>query len=136
MECVFCEIVKNHRPEDVIYEDDDIIVIPDKYPVTKGHMLVIPKKHYRNLLEVDDHVLSKLIIITKKVAIAAMKALDAKGVNILSNIERVAGQVIMHTHIHVIPRYYDDDFGFHWSRVSLTEEEKVLIVKKIREKLP
>jgi len=91
MGCVFCNIVRNHTNDDVIYEDDNVIVIPDKYPVARGHMLVIPKKHYRNILEMDDDTVGNLLVVAKKMAQAAVRALGAQGVNILTNIESAAG---------------------------------------------
>lgn len=139
MDCVFCGIVNGELPAYRLYEDDKVIVILDKYPLTRGHSLVIPKKHFENILEVDDRTLAHLFKVARIVAIASREALGAEGVNIITNIGRAAGQVIFHAHIHVVPRYKDDGLRITASRKKFSEEEKseiaVLIGEKIREHL-
>ena len=76
---------------------------------TNGHTLVVPKTHYQNILDVDKEVLSHLIKVTKKLTNQIITNLDAKGANVLTNANEVAGQTVMHFHIHIIPRYNQDD---------------------------
>ncbi|WP_297670929.1 HIT family protein [Thomasclavelia sp.] len=108
-DCIFCKIAQKNVPGKIIYEDDICLAFLDLSQTTDGHTLVIPKKHYENILEVDNEVLSHLMIVTKNLANKIIKKLNAKGVNILTNANEIAGQIVMHFHIHIIPRYNLDD---------------------------
>jgi len=107
--CVFCSIVAGDIPSKKVYEDDDILAILDISQVTKGHTLVMPKKHYENLLECPKETLDKLIEKVQDLAKQICNKLDAKGFNILVNTNEVAGQTVMHLHFHIIPRYDEND---------------------------
>lgn len=107
--CIFCKIVQKDIPGKIIYEDNVCLAFLDLSQTTDGHTLVIPKKHYKNILEVDDEILAHLIVVTKKLANKIVKNLNANGVNILTNANEIAGQTVMHFHIHIIPRYNQDD---------------------------
>lgn len=107
--CVFCKIVEGIIPSYKIYEDDMLIAILDISQTTMGHTLVIPKKHYDNILDAPDDVLMHLSIVVRDLAKKITKNLNAKGVNILNNTNEVAGQTVNHLHVHVIPRYSKDD---------------------------
>jgi len=135
MECVFCQISAGKSPAHVIYSDEQVMAILDKYPVAIGHTLVMPRNHFENLLEVDDDTLSRLIIVTKRIAKAVKEAVQADGINIITNVGYAAGQVIRHAHIHIIPRFNNDSLRFIFTREDVSEKEKEIIAKKIREKL-
>lgn len=107
--CIFCKIANKEIPGKIIYEDDICISFLDLSQTTDGHTLVVPKKHYKNILDVDDDVLGHLIKVTKKLANQIVANLNANGVNILTNANEIAGQTVMHFHIHIIPRYNQDD---------------------------
>lgn len=107
--CIFCKIAEKEIPGKIVYEDDICLAFLDLSQTTNGHTLVIPKKHYQNILEVDDNDLAHIILVTKKLANKIMDKLNAKGVNILTNANEVAGQTVMHFHLHIIPRYDDND---------------------------
>lgn len=107
--CIFCKIAKKEIPGKIIYEDDICLAFLDLSQTTNGHTLVIPKTHYKNILEVDDDILAHMLKITKKLANTIVTNLDAKGVNILTNANEIAGQTVMHFHIHIIPRYDQTD---------------------------
>lgn len=109
MNCIFCKIAKKEIPAKVVYEDDVCFAFLDLSQVTDGHTLVIPKEHASNYLEVDDEVLAHMSIVTKKLAGIIKEAFHASGVNILSNAGEVAGQTVMHFHMHIIPRYDTSD---------------------------
>lgn len=106
--CVFCKIINNELPSSVVYEDDDFLAILALPQATKGHTLVMPKKHFENIYETDDDLLAKYLLVTKKV-MTKLKKLNPKGFNILNNLGETAGQTIMHTHVHIIPRYDEKD---------------------------
>lgn len=107
--CIFCKIANKEIPCALVYEDDKTLAFLDLAQATKGHTLVIPKKHYDNILECDEETLAHLIQVTQQLARRLTKKLDAKGVNILNNCNETAGQSVMHLHFHIIPRYSKSD---------------------------
>lgn len=107
--CIFCKIANKDIPGKIVYEDDICLAFLDLSQTTDGHTLVIPKSHYKNILDVDDKTLSHLIKITKKLANIIVTNLNAQGANILTNANEIAGQTVMHFHIHIIPRYDQAD---------------------------
>ena len=108
--CVFCEIIKGNIPSKKVYEDDNTIAILDISQATVGHTLIIPKKHSKNLLEINEKSYLDAMLVAKKVASAISKTSnDVLGFNLLNNCNEVAGQTVDHFHIHIIPRYKKDD---------------------------
>lgn len=107
--CIFCKIVDKEMPCYCIYEDKEVMAFLDISQVTKGHVLLIPKQHYDDFIECDDELLMHMAQIAKMLAKRIMARTDAEGMNIISNIHEVAGQSVQHFHIHLIPRYGDDD---------------------------
>lgn len=112
--CIFCKIAAGEIPALTLFEDEDVKVIFDAGPATKGHALVIPKTHAANVFEISDELLAKAHVVAKKVAIALKEATECEGVNILQNNDEMAGQSVFHLHIHVIPRYEGDTANIKW----------------------
>ena len=108
---IFCKIIDGEIPCHKLYEDLDVIAFLDISQVTKGHALVVSKKHYDNFLTTPKEVMHKVMDVAQMLGQVAIKYLGAKGVNILTNCYEPAGQSVMHFHVHVIPRYEDGD-GF------------------------
>lgn len=125
MDCIFCKIINKEIPSKIVYEDELVLAILDLSQATYGHTLVIPKKHYENIYEIDDKTLAHLINVVKMLAIKIKNKLNASGINILNNNETAAGQSVMHLHFHIIPRYDNDDllikFIDHSKDISLDE---------------
>ena len=107
--CIFCEMIAGNIPGKKVYEDDEVLAILDISQTTKGHTLVMPKKHYENFLEMPEAEFGKLMEKVQCVAKKVTKNLEAKGCNVLINTNPVAGQSVMHTHVHIIPRYDEND---------------------------
>ena len=107
--CIFCKIINHEIPSSVIYEDDDVLAILDISQVTRGHTLVMPKKHVRNVLEADEETVQKCMLTARKLAAQIVTNLHASGVNILTNCGESAGQSVDHLHFHIIPRYDSSD---------------------------
>ena len=107
--CIFCKIANKEIPGKIVYEDDLCLAFLDLSQTTNGHTLVVPKTHYQNILDVVKEVLSHLIKVTKKLTNQIITNLDAKVANVLTNANEVAGQTVMHFHIHIIPRYNETD---------------------------
>ncbi len=108
---VFCKIVDGEIPCYKLYEDDDVLAFLDISQATKGHTLVISKKHYDNFLSIPQEEMHKVMDVAQRIGQVSVKYLGAKGVNILTNCYEAAGQTVMHFHVHVIPRY-DGNEGF------------------------
>ena len=104
-ECVFCRIIRREEPAYIIYEDQDIIVFLDKYPLSYGHILVVPKNHYRDILDTPPNMVSKAFLVARAFGKASIRYLGASGFRIVTNKGSSAGQVIFHFHVHLIPRY-------------------------------
>lgn len=102
---IFCKIIDGEIPCYKLYEDDDVLAFLDISQVTKGHALVISKKHFDNFLSTPQEVMHKVMDVAQRIGQVDIKLLGAKGVNILSNCYPAAGQSVMHFHVHVIPRY-------------------------------
>ena len=110
-DCIFCKIIAGEIPSAKVYEDDQVLAFLDITQVTPGHTLVVPKKHARNMLEMDDQASATLFARVPAIARQIMKATQASGMNIVNNNEEVAGQTVFHTHVHLLPRFgQDDDF--------------------------
>ncbi|MDF9823708.1 histidine triad (HIT) family protein [Breznakia sp. PF5-3] len=107
--CLFCKIINNEIPSYKLYEDEHVLAFLDISQVTKGHTLVISKKHYENFLDCNQEDLHHVMDVAQKIANQAMLHLGCSGINILSNVNEVAGQSVFHFHVHVIPRYSDTD---------------------------
>ena len=110
-DCIFCKIVDGIIPSSKIYEDDDVLAFLDISQTTKGHALVISKEHYDNFLNVPKEIMHKVMDVAQRVGQADIAVLGAKGVNILTNVNKEAGQSVYHFHVHVIPRYLENE-GF------------------------
>ena len=131
-DCIFCKIAGGNIPSSTVYEDEQFRVILDLSPATKGHALILPKQHYANIFEIDEHVLKDLIVLAKKVATAMKETLNCDGVNIVQNNGEVAGQTVFHFHMHMIPRYKNDNVGLGWHMGELSEADKNEILEKLK----
>lgn len=128
-DCVFCKIAKGDIPSATLYEDEDLRVILDLGPASKGHALVIPRKHAANLFELPDEIAEKAIVVAKKVAVRLKEGLHADGLNLVQNNGAAAGQTVDHFHIHLIPRYENDTVNVKWQPGTLSETDKEDILK-------
>ena len=130
--CIFCKIAAGEIPSATIYEDDDFRVILDIEPASKGHALILPKDHYANLYELPEELAAKVLIVAKKVIASMTEIVGCDGYNVLQNNGEVAGQTVFHFHMHLIPRYKDDDVTIGWNQGELTEELKAEILSKMK----
>ncbi len=108
MNCVFCRIVDGEIPCVKLYENDRAISFMDINPLTRGHLLVIPKKHFENILDVDENTYSVLAATIHRMSKAVRRALNPDGMNVLQLNGEAANQVVPHLHMHLIPRWYGD----------------------------
>jgi histidine triad (HIT) family protein len=106
--CIFCQITEGKIPVEKIYENDNFYSIPDRNPVVDGHSLVISKKHFGNILDLPSSLGSECLDCVKKTALKLMKEKKASGFNVVNNNFSSAGQIVEHTHIHILPRKEGD----------------------------
>lgn len=128
-DCIFCKIIKGEIPVYKIYEDDKSFAFLDANPVNPGHILIVPKKHFKNIFDLEENTIVDIIKIAKKISIALKKA-GADGVNITMNNEKAAGQAVFHFHTHVIPRLAGDNLP-PWPTKKYKDGESKKIAEKI-----
>jgi histidine triad (HIT) family protein len=131
-DCLFCKIVAGEIPSLKIDEDDKTLAFMDINPWTRGHALVIPKEHSRNLFDVEPADLAAAHITAQRVARRMRDRLDCEGVNTLQSSEPVAMQTIFHTHVHVIPRYSDDGLRLPAHPQPAEQEELARLAEELR----
>jgi|SRR5271168_2974773 len=129
--CIFCKIIDGSIPADKVYEDEHTLAFLDIRPTNVGHTLVIPKDHFENIYTTPDETLCRLMISVRKIALAVKNAVDAEGINISMNNERPAGQLVFHTHIHIIPRFETDGFK-SWGHTEYKDGEAEKVAEDIR----
>jgi len=122
-DCIFCRIAGGEIPSSTIYEDDDFRVILDLSPATKGHALILPKEHYRDLCELDTEIAAKVLPLAGKLGQAMKRALGCDGFNVVQNNGAQAGQTVFHFHVHMIPRYQGEDRIVSWTPGESDQEE-------------
>ena len=119
-ECIFCDMIDGKLPHYVIYEDDDCLVILDKYPIDNGHSLIITKKHSEKITDMNIDEVSRLFSKIPKISNAIIKATNADAFSVAQNNGKAAKQIIPHVHIHVIPRY--NATGTLWTKRKIMND--------------
>lgn len=131
--CIFCKLANGEIPTKSIYEDENFNVILDMGPATKGHALILPKQHYKNLYELPEETAGEVMKLAKKMVIKMTEKLGCDGFNLVQNNNEVAGQTVFHFHLHLIPRYENDNQRILWKPTEVTSEELEKIQKQITE---
>ncbi|WP_214700494.1 MULTISPECIES: HIT family protein [unclassified Exiguobacterium] len=132
--CIFCKIAQQEIPSYRVYEDEAVVAFLDLSQVTKGHTLVIPKHHTKNIYELPEDVAADVFKRIPTIANAIQRETGAIGMNVLSNAEEIAGQTVYHFHIHLIPRFgHEDGFGAKWitQNDAFTSEELSTLASSI-----
>ena len=127
-DCIFCKIAKKEIPSDIVYEDKKTMTFLDINPMSLGHILVVPKKHYETFDELDQENLKELSLTLQKVAKAVKKIAD--GYTLLQN--NIVEQGVPHVHFHIVPRKRSDSLHFHLSSQKFSEKETKRIQEKIK----
>lgn len=130
--CIFCKIANGEIPSNTLYEDEDFRVILDIEPATKGHALIIPKKHFANLYELDEEHASKAFVLAKKMAEKIKSAVNCDGLNVVQNNGVAAGQTVFHFHMHLVPRYKNDNAGLDMPNKKAADYDLSEVAAKIR----
>jgi histidine triad (HIT) family protein len=112
-DCIFCKIVAGTAPSHRVYEDASVLAFMDIFPVSDGHLLVIPKRHYETLLDSDEESLLAVMRVSRRIAHALATALSPDGIGVHQLNGSAAGQTVFHYHMHLIPRNHGDPIAFH-----------------------
>ena len=131
-DCLFCGIVAGDVPAQIVDSDDDTIAFMDINPATKGHALVIPRRHSRDLIEISDEDLAATSKAARRLAQRMDAVLEPDGFNVLNSCRPAAWQTVFHFHIHVVPRYEDDPLKLPWVPGSGDSEQIKQIAEKLR----
>ena len=134
--CIFCKIVKGELPAFVVFEDDCVLAFLDINPLAQGHTLVIPKKHYENIFDIDEETLQRIIVVAQKIAQKMKEVLSVEGVNVINASGKTAEQSVPHFHLHLIPRKKGDkiDMNAWWQTKTkkITEERLKELALKLK----
>lgn len=134
-DCIFCRIANGEIPSATIYENSDVRVILDVAPASRGHALIIPKEHFRDLFDIDAVTAGKIFSMATEVARAMKSVLHCDGMNVVQNNGVAAGQTVFHFHLHLIPRYEGDGVNIGWNPGESTPDELQELAKQIRKKI-
>ena len=126
-ECIFCKIIKEEIPSDKVYQNENFFVFLDKFPVAKGHTLIIPKHHVEWMQEASNQTIADLFVLVKKFMLKIKTALGCDYVQI-----SVSGKDVPHLHIHLIPRSYNDGMKLNWPKVKYKEGETIKLIEKLK----
>ncbi len=128
--CIFCDIIEGKIPSKKIYEDENVLAILDISQVTKGHTLVMPKKHTDNILTADEETVMNCSKVVHQLSKQIVENTGASGCNIINNCNEVAGQTVNHLHFHIIPRYSSKDaISLKYGETKQDLDEVVSIIK-------
>ncbi len=122
-DCIFCKIIDGKIPSATILENSEFKVILDRFPGNEGHVLILPKKHYANIFEIEPETAGKLFQLAVLISRAMKASLGFENMNVVQNNGPVAGQTVNHFHLHLIPRYEGDGVDIKWKQLDLTDEQ-------------
>jgi histidine triad (HIT) family protein len=131
-DCIFCKIITGELPGQIIDQDERTVAFMDISPATRGHLLVVPRRHARDLLEIDHEDLQATVLAAQRLAQRVHDRLGADGVNLLNARGRAAWQTVFHFHVHVIPRYSGDPLRLPWDPTPGDSEEIAAVAEQLR----
>lgn len=134
--CIFCSIISGRQPGAHVYKDSDFLVIMDKYPISLGHTLVMPIRHYDTLLEMPPAEVGKLYSLVPSIAKAVVSAVKADGFNVGQNNGIAANQIVPHVHVHIVPRFIDDSPDGRWpTRKVASNAQLAEIARRVKQEI-
>ena len=131
-DCLFCGIVSGDVPAQIVDSDEHTVAFMDISPATRGHALVVPRRHARDLTEIDDEDLGRTFLAARRLARRMEETLEPDGYNILNSCRPAAWQTVFHFHVHVVPRYDDDPLKLPWVPSEGDPEEIARVAGQIR----
>jgi histidine triad (HIT) family protein len=133
--CPFCNIASGKAMASIVYEDPAVLAFLDANPASPGHTLVVPREHWKNIYEIPEKLLANIFLVVKRISNSVKKTVGAGGISVLQLNGRVAGQSVMHFHVHVIPRFEGDSIIGHRGVGRLEGKAFDEMAQKIRENL-
>ena len=130
-DCIFCKIALGEIPAEKVYETPEVLAFLDIRPNNPGHTLVIPKKHYKNVLDIPEDLWISVMKAAHTLAPVIKKSMNADGINITTNNEAAAHQVVLHSHVHIIPRFIGDPHQ-PWVGTPYKDGEAEKVAEKIK----
>ncbi len=135
-DCVFCKINKGEIPSFTIYENEEFRVMLDRFPASKGHILILPKAHIEDIYGLEPESAGRLFQLATRLSSVLKRAFGNTGLNIIQNNGRDAGQTVGHYHLHMIPRYKNDGMQLGWAcNEKVTIEELEAYAKQMKEEM-
>jgi histidine triad (HIT) family protein len=131
-DCLFCKIIAGEIPSQRVDEDEDTVAFMDINPATRGHALVIPRRHARDLSEIEAEDLKATVLAAQRLAQRMIERLGADGINLLNSRGEAAWQTVFHFHMHVIPRYHGDPLRLPWHPAPGDSEEIARVAEALR----
>ena len=131
-DCIFCKIIAGELPAQIVDQDDHTVAFMDINPATRGHALVVPRRHARDLLEISAEDLEATVLAAQRLARRIHERLGADGINLLNSRGQAAWQTVFHFHMHVIPRYHDDPLRLPWSPAPGDSDEIAATAERLR----
>jgi histidine triad (HIT) family protein len=136
MDCIFCKIVDGEIPAVKVLDEDRVLVFMDINPASRGHMLVVPKRHAENIFEISEDDLAAVTNAVKRCATAAKEALGAEGITVLQLNGTASDQLVPHLHVHIMPRWKDDGLIVsNWEMKAGDMDELHAIAENVKEHL-
>ena len=134
--CVFCRIAAGDLPSAKLYEDERVVAFLDIAPLNKGHALIVPKEPHNSVTTLPPDYAGRMMQVAARLGQALMRAVKSDGFNLILSNGACAGQVVPHTHLHVIPRHPDDGLVLpHRSVAYASEAEKAELVEQVKARL-
>lgn len=131
MNCIFCEIIQGTRKGHFIYEDENYVAFLDRYPIDKGHSLVLPREHHEQVTDMTPGKVGELFSIVPKIAKAVVNTTKADAFSMAQNNGRAAKQIVPHVHVHIIPRF--NDRGTVWTKRDIAKDDELeILAEQIR----
>jgi len=131
MDCIFCEIIQGTRKGHFIYEDENYVAFLDRYPIDKGHSLVLPREHHEQVTDMTPEKVGELFSIVPKIAKAVVNTTKADAFSMAQNNGRAAKQIVPHVHVHIIPRF--NDRGTVWTKRDIAKDDELeILAEQIR----
>ncbi len=134
-ECIFCKIVKGEIPSFKIYEDELVYAFLDIGPINFGHTLVIPKEHHESSATIPEATAGRMFRIGARIGVAQKREFECEAFNLHLADGTAAGQVVMHAHLHVIPRWVEDGFHWNWRQLRYPDGKAVEYAEKLVRRL-
>ncbi|MFD1927681.1 HIT family protein [Sporosarcina siberiensis] len=131
--CIFCKVISKVEDAYIIYENDYVCCFLDKYPINKGHILVVPKKHYQEFTEVDQNSLAEVMYAAQLISKILEKSLNTDGITVMQN--NGVFKDVEHYHMHIIPRFKEDGFSWIEPEIDVSKEEFLSLTNQLREVL-